>query len=142
MSETWLDQLVGDWTFEGHGVPESPEHRRQGAETVVRRGAWIVVESDDGARFQLAMDPTSGEVSGDFVNWEDPNLWVYKGAVEADGKLHLRSRGPSFDIEGEETDYDDVLEILSPNERRLTGRLVGPDGEWRDFMVTNYRRKG
>lgn len=30
MSETWLDQLVGEWTFEGHGVPDSPKHRREG----------------------------------------------------------------------------------------------------------------
>ena len=26
-------------------------------------------------------------------------------------------------------------------ERRLTGRLVGQDGEWRDFTGTDYRRK-
>jgi hypothetical protein len=141
MSETWLDQLVGEWTFQGHGVPDGPGRRRDGEETVTRRGAWIVIESSDDARFQLAFDPKTNTVVGDFISWAEPGLWTYKGAVEADGKLHLRSRGPSFDIEGEETDYDDVFEIVSPNERRLTGRLVGPDGQWRDFMVTDYRRR-
>ncbi|HVL43128.1 MAG TPA: DUF1579 family protein [Brevundimonas sp.] len=140
MNTDWLDQLVGEWTFEGRSVPDNPARRRTGAETVTRRGAWIVIESSDGVRFQLALDPATGRATGDFVSWEEPHLWTYDGAVE-DGRLHMRSRGPSFDVEGEETDYDDVFEILSPDERRLTGRLVGQDGQWRDFTVTDYRRK-
>lgn len=140
MSEDWLDQLVGEWTFEGRSIPDHPDHRRTGTETVTRRGAWIVVESSDGARFQFTLHPATGKVTGDFVNWEDPHLWTYEGAVDG-GRLHMRSRGPSFDIEGEETDYDDILEIISADERRLTGRLIGEGGKWRDFTVTNYRRK-
>lgn len=140
MSGDWLDQLVGEWTFEGRSVPDNPDHRRTGTETVTRRGAWIVIESSDEVRFQLALDPATGKVAGDFVNWSEPQLWTYAGAVE-DGRLHMRSRGPSFDVEGIETDYDDVFEITSPNERRLTGRLMGQDGQWRDFTVTNYRRQ-
>lgn len=141
MSTDWMDQLVGEWAYESGGVPDEPRHRRTGTETVTRKGAWIVIEGQDGNRFQLAMDPRTGRVTGDFVHWGEPRLWIYDGRVEDDGKLHLRSRGPSFDVEGEETDYDDVWEILSPDERRLTGRLVGRDAQWRDFMVTNYRRK-
>lgn len=140
MSTDWIDQLVGEWTFEGRMVPDNPEHCRTGTETVTRRGVWIIIESSDGARFQLAFDATTGRVTGDFVSWEDPHLWTYDGAIE-DGRLHMRSRGPSFDLEGEETDYDDVFEILSPDERRLTGRLLGLDGQWRDFTTTAYRRK-
>ena len=110
------------------------------AKDVVFLSASDDLSGEDDNRFQLAMDPQTGRVTGDFVHWEHPNLWVYDGRIEDDGKLHLRSRGPSFDGEGE-TDYDDVFEILSPDQRRLTGRLVGPDGEWRDFTVTDYRRK-
>lgn len=141
MTTEFLDALVGDWTYEGRGVPDD-RPIRTGTETVVRRGVWLVIESDDDARFQLAFDPATNAVTGDFVHWQEPGLWTYRGAVEADGKLHLRSRGPSFDVEGQETDYDDVFEILSPDTRRLTGRLVGQDGQWRDFTVTDYRRKG
>lgn len=136
----WLDQLIGEWTFDGRTIPDDPSQRRTGAETVTRRGAWIVIESSDDVRFQFAVDPAAGRVTGDFVSWEHPTLWTYDGAVE-DGRLHMRSRGPSFDIEGEETDYDDVFEILSPDERRLTGRVLGQDGQWRDFTTTTYRRK-
>jgi hypothetical protein len=141
MSKDWLDQLVGEWTFESRSVPDEPEHRRTGTETVTRRGAWVEIGSGDEYRFQLALDPKTGKVTGDFVHWAHPTLWTYEGAVEADGKLHLKSRGPSFDVEGEEADYDDVFEVVSPDERRMTSRLVGPDGRWRDFMVTDYRRK-
>lgn len=56
-------------------------------------------------------------------------------------RLHLRSRGPSLDGDGEDTDYEDVFELLSPDERRLTGRLLDEDGQWRDFMVTTFHRK-
>lgn len=55
--------------------------------------------------------------------------------------MTLTARGPSFDVEGETTDYEDVWEILSPDERVLTGRLKGADGQWRDFTRTRYRRK-
>jgi hypothetical protein len=146
MSKDWLDQLVGDWTFESRSVPDDPQYRRTGTETVTRRGAWVVIESlvgpaEDDSRFQLAFDPRTGKVTGDFIHWAHPTLWTYEGAVEADGRLHLKSRGPSFDVEGEEADYDDVFEVVSPDERRMTGRMTGPDGQWRDFMVTDYRRK-
>lgn len=140
MSETWLDQLVGDWSFEGRAVPDDPAHRRDGTETVMRRGAWVIIESGDGYRFQLAQDPGSGRVVGDFVHWQHPHLWTYDGSVEGN-RLVLRSRGPSFDAEEDETDYEDVFEVISPDERRLTGRLRGEDGTWRDFMVTRYRRR-
>lgn len=141
MAETWLDQLVGEWTYESRGVPDEPEQRRTGSETVTRRGVWVVIESDDESRFQLAIDPETGKATGDFVHWAHPTLWTYEGGVEGNGRLHLKSRGPSFDVEGEVCDYDDVFEIISPDERRLTGRLIGADGQWRDFMITDYRRK-
>lgn len=139
MSADWLNQLTGDWAWESQSVPDAPEHRKSGTETVDRRGVWTVLESSDGGRFQLAFNPTSGKVVGDFVHWTHPDLWVCDGAIE-DGRLHLRSRGPSFDVEGEETDYDDVMEIVAPDQRVLTSRLKGADGQWRDFMITRYRR--
>jgi hypothetical protein len=37
MSETWLDQSVAQWTFDGRGAPERPKPRREGEATVARR---------------------------------------------------------------------------------------------------------
>jgi hypothetical protein len=135
----WLDRMVGEWTLEGRSVPDDPAQVRTGAERVVRRGAWIVIEGED-YRFQLATDPATGRVTGDFVHWEHPQLWTYDGAVEADGALHLYSRGPDMSGEGE-TDYVDVFEIVSPDERRSIGRARAADGSWQDFSRTTYRRR-
>jgi hypothetical protein len=140
MGDNWLDQLVGEWSYESQSVPADPAHHRTGAETVIRKGEWLIIESGDDYRFQLTHNPATEEFTGDFLHWKHPQLWTYVGGVK-DGKLHMRSRGPSFDVEGAEADYDDVFEIISPDERRLTGRLIGKDGEWRDFMVTTFRRK-
>ena len=136
----WLDQLIGDWTYEGDSVPVDPDHHHTGNETVVRRGAWIIIESDDQTRFQLAFDPDSGRVTGDFVSWRYPTLWTYDGAVEG-GRLVLNSRGPRFDGKPGETDYQDIWEIVSDDERKTRGRLKGDDGQWSDFNITRYRRK-
>jgi len=139
MSPRFLDALVGDWIYEGRSLPDN-DHIRKGVETVTRRGAWLVIESDDGARFQLGFNPDTGRVVGDFISWDDPTLWPYDGALE-DGRLVLNSRGPRMDGTDDQTDYQDIWEILSPDERRLTGRMLDRDGQWRDFTITDYRRK-
>lgn len=137
----WLDRLVGEWSYEADSIPSDPKHQSTGSETVARRGAWIVIESDDHARFQLASDPESGRVTGDFINWNHPGLWAYDGAPEGD-RLVLNSRGPRMDGGQGETDYQDVWTLVSENERTTTGRFRDEAGEWRDFNITRYRRKG
>jgi hypothetical protein len=137
----WLDQMVGDWVLEGRSVPDDPAQVRTGVERVIRQDAWIVIEGE-GYRFQLANDPATGRVTGDFVHWEHPQLWTYDGAVEEDGALHLYSRGPDMTGRGVETDYVDVFEIVSPDERRSIGRVRAADGSWQDFSRTTYRRRG
>lgn len=137
----WLDQMVGVWTYDGRMVPDDPAFARTGTEHVTRRGAWLVIEGED-YRFQLAMDPETGKVSDDFIHWPHPLLWVYEGAVEDDGRLHLRSRGPDMEGQGGTCDYDDVFEIVSNDERHSFGRVKDENGQWRDFSRTTYRRTG
>lgn len=135
----WLDQMIGTWTLDGRSVPEDPERAQTGTERVTRQGSWIIIEGD-GYRFQLTQDPETRRVAGDFVHWSQPQLWIYDGAVEADGRLHLRSRGPDMEGGGGELEYDDVFEIVGPDERRSVGRVREADGRWRDFSRTVYRR--
>lgn len=136
----WLTSLVGDWTYEGRPVPDDPARHRTGIERVRAEGCWTMIDSDDEARIRLAFDPASGRVVGDFVHLSDPTIWTYDGTFE-DGRLRLASRGPSYDVEGEFADYEDVFETLSPDARRMIGRIRSPDGTWRDFTVTEYRRR-
>lgn len=138
MSDDFLDRLLGDWTYEAHSLPDDGE-RRTGTETVVRRERWIVIESDDSARFQLAFDPETGRVAGDFINWKWPGLWTYDGATESD-RMVLASHGVDPDVPGTTADYQDIWEFVSPDERTLTGRILR-DGVWSDFNITRYRRK-
>lgn len=138
MSDAFLDRMIGDWTYEGASLPEDGE-RRTGVETVTRRGRWLVIESDDEVRFQLAFDPETHRVTGDFVSWNHPTLWTYDGEASGD-RMVLSSRGPDMDTGHGQADYQDVWEILSPDERLTIGRIRGADGQWRDFSRTRYRR--
>lgn len=139
--QDWLASLVGDWTYDGRPVPDDPARRRTGSERVWSEGCWTMFESDDETRIRLAYDPDTGRVVGDFISLSYPTVWAYDGALE-NGRLRLASRGPSYDVEGEFADYEDVFDILSPDARRLTSRIKSEDGTWRDFTVTDYRRKG
>ena len=139
MTQEFLDGMVGEWVYEARGAPDDPEHLRTGIETVTRREAWLVIDGPD-YRFQIALDAKTGKATGDFVHWAHPTLWIYEGGIEVDGRLHLRSRGPSFDVEGGMADYDDVFEVVSKDERRLISRTLGADGQWHDFMTSTYRR--
>lgn len=138
MSDEFLDRLVGDWTYEGHSLPDDGQ-RHRGAERVTRRDRWVVIEADDHARFQLTFDPDTGRVVGDFVSWKWSHLWTYDGSAAGD-RMTLASRGPAMDADRMPTDYEDVWQIVSPDERLTTARVRGPDGRWRDFNVTRYRR--
>ncbi|MGA0546784.1 DUF1579 family protein [Brevundimonas sp. VNH65] len=140
MTAAFLDRLIGDWTYEGHSLPDDGE-RRRGTETVSRRGAWTVIESDDDARFQLAFDPETGRVTGDFVHWGHPTLWTYDGVADGD-RMVLASRGPTMEESGGETDYEDIWEMTSPDQRTLTSRQKQADGSWTAFCRTVYRRGG
>lgn len=136
----WLARLAGDWTYVGRPVPDDPARHRTGSERVWIEGCWTMFKSDDEAHMRLAYDPDAGRVVGDFISLGYPTVWAYDGAFE-DGRLRLTSRGPSYDVEGELADYEDVFEFLSPDLRRLTGRIKGKDGAWHDFTVTEYRRR-
>jgi uncharacterized protein DUF1579 len=37
--------------------------------------------------------------------------------------------------------YRDVIEFKSDDHRVLTSHMLGDDGEWRQFMAADYRRK-
>lgn len=137
----FLDCLLGDWIYESGAFPDDPQYRQTCRETVTRNGVWIVLESSDKARFQLALDPATGRVTGDFIASSDPTLWTYDGLIEGD-RMVLSSRGPSFDVEGLMAGYEDVWEIRSPDERTLTGRLKREDDTWRDFLWTRHCREG
>lgn len=141
MSDAWLQRLVGDWTWESRPVPDDPAEHRRGTARGRRHGVWILFDMDEEAHFAFAHNPRTGRIVGQFIHRDQPGLWVYDGAFDAEGRLHLRSRGPGLDDPAQTVDYDDVFVFTPDDELVATGRVTGPDGAWRDFTTAVFRRR-
>ncbi|HOD67453.1 MAG TPA: DUF1579 domain-containing protein [candidate division Zixibacteria bacterium] len=147
----WLQRFVGDWTIEIQAVmgPGEPPTTHTGRETVRSLGGlWIVAEGHGetpGGSFDsiltLGFDPQRRRFVGSFIASVMTHFWIYEGALDAAGKvLTLDCEGPVFGAEGKTTRYQDVHTWVSENERTLTGKILGPDGQWQDMMTSRYRR--
>ena len=146
----WLQQLAGVWTFEGEAVmsPDQPPEQMAGTERVRMLGeAWAVCEMSHGdtdsapmSLMTLGFDPARDRFVGSFVAGPMSHLWTYEGTLDAARRtLTLDTMGPSSDQEGL-VPYHDVIEIVSADERILRSEMRGPDGVWRNFMTSRYRR--
>lgn len=132
-------------------MTEGGEGKYRGSEVVKSLGdLWIIGEGTsempDGGRFDmrltLGFDPKQGRFVGTWIGSTMTFLWVYDGELDAaEKKLTLNSKGPSFANPGALANYQDIIEIIGPNERTLTSRLQGEDGKWTEFMKVTYRRK-
>lgn len=150
----WLQQLVGDWTYEGECVmgPDKPSEKSTGKETVRALGdLWVVGESEGEMpgcaetatmRITLGYDPAKDRFVGTWVGSMMPLLWTYEGFLDADRKiLTLESEGPSFSGDGSTSKYRDIIEIKSPTERLFYSKVLGPDGNWNQFMTCRYSKR-
>lgn len=146
----WLQQLVGEWTYEHDCVmgPDQPPHKVQGTETVRSIGGlWVVGEgrgdTPDGCAMNYIMtlgyDPARKRYVGTFIASVMTNLWIYDGAL-AGNILTLDADGPSFTEPGKIVKYQDIIEILADDHRTLSSQSLGDDGKWTRFMTAHYRR--
>ena len=149
----WLQKLVGEWTCESECImgPDQPPMKSKGAESVRSIGGlWTMgemqAEMPDGSPGTMIMtlgyDPQKGRFVGTFVGSMMTHLWLYEGALDAAGNvLTLDAEGPTMAGDGKMAKYQDAIEIKSADHRVLTSRMLGDDGEWRQFMTAHYRRK-
>ncbi len=149
----WLQQLIGDWTYEGECLtgPDQPAEKTSGTETFRAVGdLWVVGEStgqmpgggDALMRITLGFDPAKGRFVGSWVGSMMPMLWTYEGFLDEGRKiLTLESEGPSFAGDGTMSRYRDILEIVSPGERLFYSQVQGPDGGWNQFMTSRYSKR-
>lgn len=149
----WLRRLVGEWVYEGEAPmrPGEPPMRFAGTETVRAVGeVWIVAEGrgamPDGSPattfLTLGYDPAKEHFVGTWLGSMMTHLWLYAGGLDATGKLlTLDSDGPDVMDGGTGLlRYQDVVEIVSEDERVLRSRVQGENGTWREIMATRYRR--
>jgi len=149
----WLQRIVGEWTFESECQmgPDQPAMKSSGTETVRGIGGLWVQGEGRGEMpgggpatmiVTLGYDPRKERFVGTFVGSMMTHLWVYERSLDASGGvLTLDTEGPNFGPGGGMARYQDIVEIRDDDHRVLRSRMLGQDGEWRDFMTAHYRRK-
>ena len=148
----WLKKLLGEWTFEGQAMmgPDAPPQKFKGTERVRSLAdLWFLCDGEGeipggGASTTIATlgyDAQKKRFVGTFIGSMMTNLWVYDGALDASEKvLTLDTEGPSMTGDGKTAKYQDVIEIVSDDQRTLTSRVQGDDGQWTQIMKMTYRR--
>jgi hypothetical protein len=149
----WLQQLVGEWTYESECVmePGKPPETFSGTETVRPIGdLWVLCEGRGEMPggglatmlITLGYNPNTERYVGTFVGSMMSHLWIYDGWLDAAGTLlTLEAEGPSFAGDGSMAKYHDLIEIKSPDHHVLSSQVLGEGGEWTRFMTANYRRR-
>ncbi|MGG5823212.1 DUF1579 family protein [Falsiroseomonas sp. HW251] len=148
----WLHRLLGEWRFETECVmPGGDVQKASGVERVRSLGAyWVVGESEGSmpgggqAKWIVTMgfDVAAQRFRGTFVGSMMPHMFVYDGALEADGRtLTLDTEGPAMDRPGMAR-FQDIVTMLGDDERTLISRVQGPDGSWTQIMSSRFQRIG
>jgi hypothetical protein len=149
----WLQQLLGEWTYESECVmePGKPPETFNGSESVRGLGGlWVLCEGHGempgggtpSMLMTLGYDPRQQRFVGTWVGSMMTHLWVYDGSLDAEEKvLTLNAEGPSCAGDGKLIKYRDVIELKGGDQRVLTSHMLDEDGEWRSFMTAHYRRK-
>jgi hypothetical protein len=149
----WLQKLVGEWTCESEAImePGKPPEKWKATESVRSLGGlWTLGEGTGetpggGAAttmMTLGYDPQKKRFVGTFIASMMTHLWIYDGALdEAGNVLTLDAEGPDMAGEGRMAKYQDIIEFKSSDHRVLRSRMLGDDGNWREFMIANYWRR-
>ncbi|MBD2259358.1 DUF1579 domain-containing protein [Pseudanabaena sp. FACHB-2040] len=148
----WLQQLVGEWTYEVEAMtePDQPLEKSTGTESVKSLGdLWVIAEGQGemcGSMattiMTLGYNPQKQRYVGTWVGSMMTHLWVYDGELDvAERVLTLHSEGPAMANEGGMAHYKDVIEFKSSDHRVMTSFCLGDNGQWHHFMTANYHRQ-
>lgn len=147
----WLQRMLGDWTMDSEAemAPGEPPVKSSGTEHVRGLGPLWVVGEGRGAMpgsgescemlMTLGYDADKQVFVGSWAGSMMTTMFFYSGKLEGD-VLTLDTEGPSFAGDGKTARYQDVVTIVSDDERRLHSQALQPDGSWKRFMTATYRR--
>jgi hypothetical protein len=131
--------------------PDQPVEKSSGTESVRALGdLWVIAEGqgemceggDMTYVITLGYDPQKQRYVGTWVGSVMTFLWVYEGEMDAAERvLTLNVEGPAMAGDGTLAPYKDVYEFIDDNHRVLTSHVLGDDGQWHQFVTTNYQRK-
>ncbi|AGY60685.1 DUF1579 domain-containing protein [Gloeobacter kilaueensis] len=147
----WLQNLVGEWSYQFHTADDSDHSgvAANGTESVRALSDHFIIldntgQSSDGSQTRAATligyEPNTGRFAGAVAGSALDRLFVYDGDLSPDGRaLLLETEGPAMS-EGRETDrYRDVFQIID-DDHRFTAAEVLQDGEWKEFMRSDFVR--
>lgn len=148
----WLQQLIGEWRVESEMTmgPGQPKQKSEGTESVQSLGGlWAFGEGKatlPGGTVMnyysaLGYDVSFKEYRGCWFASMSSHLWKYTGELSADGKvMTLHCVGPNMVIDGETTNYREVIEIQDADHRTLTSYAQDENGDWQECMKLHYTR--
>jgi len=151
----WLQRMVGSWTYEHRWrmEPGGEPGAGTGREVVRALGdLWVIGEGEgecDGVPMRsvitLGFDEKAaggeGRFVGSFIASVMGGMFVYEGTRDG-GVLTLETSGPSLKDPGKVQRYQDIVELVSDDLRRLRSRALMGDGSWFEHMEGEYRREG
>jgi len=146
----WLMHLVGSWATETHCImdAEGTEASFAGRETFRALGdVWVVGQQEMGPEdapdissvISLGYDSARKRYVGTWVGSPMDYLVTYDGSREGD-VLTLDAEAPDIADPSKTAHYQDILEIVSPDERIFRSQMLQPDGSWKQFMRAVCRR--
>jgi hypothetical protein len=147
----WLQQLVGDWSYESTvRMGADSTETFSGTDRVRALGEfWVIAEGEgefpgDGPAkmvVTLGFDPVKKRYVGTFIHSKMSYLWHYDGELDGTRRiLTLESIGPAMDGSAATARYRDVIEIIDESHRDFSSFALGEDGNWREFMRARYTR--
>jgi hypothetical protein len=148
----WLQKFIGEWDMQTELTmqPDQPPLRMDGTESVRAVGPfWIIGESHAemmGTSFTnvitIGYDPVRKVFVAKSVDSATSHLWTYEGTMdESSGKLTLTWQGPCHMHGGRTMQFRGETEFRSDDHRVFIASVQGDDGEWTQFVVSNFRRK-
>ena len=147
----WLQQLVGEWAVncEMVAAPESEVIRWDSTESIRSIGGlWVVAEGsfDNGGEpgtslMTLGYDSNKDSFVGTWIDTMQTTLWAYYGELDESKRvLSLYAEGPDLSDPSKTAKYRDQIELIGPDEKKMTSSMFGDDGNWTPLMTMHGRR--
>ena len=148
----WLLQLVGEWeaTWDSEPGTTGSGETWKSLESIKAIGdLWIVAEGSTGSpstsfssMLTIGYDPAEKAFVGSWVDSLQTRMWTYRGTLDEEKQtLTLATEGPSLTDPTKTSRYEDRLEVLDADHKRITSVGMDDSGEWVQYMQVNYTRR-
>ena len=149
--QNWVLQLVGEWrgTFEAVMEPGAEPTRWESLESVRAIGAnWIVAEGSPmpggdpfTSMWTLGYDSDQKAFASNWVDSMQTVMWSHTGHLDEQMRvLTLFAQGPDPVDSNKSLRYKEQVELLSPDQKRITSFAMGAGGEWETYLLVDYHR--